>query len=408
MPEAELAGDVQVLRRHHARLDQLDRLDHQRGDQPGGDEAGDVAVDHDAGLADLLGKRPCRGQRRVATSCSRGPARRASSSERARRSAFPPPTRAGSVTAAIWVTGMAEVFVANTASARQMRSRSRNTACLTSSCSNTASTTMSASAAASRSVVVAIRPSVASTSSPVIAPLLANRVQRGTDAADAPLHRRLVQVAQRHRPTRLRRHLGDARTHQSGADDRDPTSHVPVPFVVRNPRARAATHLPASPERRSALRRSGGGRLAHVPLLDSTLAQVVFAFVMMSRRPAYAPGSCDLYFTRRPISRRDHYWLIRVQLARCRLAVAKARRRPAPAARPPAALACARAARTMACWLRAAAMDSLDEAHQARALLSQAGIRGHHHDGRRWPSPRAGLHPRPAPGPPAHHPPPAP
>ena len=35
-------------------------------DQPGGDEAGDVAVDDDAGLADRLGELPCRGQRLVA------------------------------------------------------------------------------------------------------------------------------------------------------------------------------------------------------------------------------------------------------------------------------------------------------------------------------------------------------
>ena len=52
--------------RHHAGLDQLDRLHHQRGDQPGGDEAGDVPVDHDDRLADLLGEGARGGQRRVA------------------------------------------------------------------------------------------------------------------------------------------------------------------------------------------------------------------------------------------------------------------------------------------------------------------------------------------------------
>ena len=41
-------------------LDQPDRLHRQRADQPGGDEAGDVPVDHDAGLADRLGEGPRR------------------------------------------------------------------------------------------------------------------------------------------------------------------------------------------------------------------------------------------------------------------------------------------------------------------------------------------------------------
>ncbi|BCB84639.1 hypothetical protein Psuf_019520 [Phytohabitans suffuscus] len=78
------------------------------------------------------------------------------------------------VAAAIWVTGIALVFVASTAPGPQILSSCRKTSCLTSSRSNTASTTMSAPAAASRSLVVEIRPSVASTSSGWIAPLLAN------------------------------------------------------------------------------------------------------------------------------------------------------------------------------------------------------------------------------------------
>ena len=74
-----------------------------------------------------------------------------------------PTTHSGrSVTAAICVTGIAEVFVASTASALQIRSSSRKTSCLTSSRSKTASTTMSASAAASRSVAGVIRASAAS------------------------------------------------------------------------------------------------------------------------------------------------------------------------------------------------------------------------------------------------------
>jgi hypothetical protein len=45
-----------------------------------------------------------------------------------------PTTLSGrSVTAAIWVIGIAEVFVASTAPARQIRSSSRNTSCFTSS-----------------------------------------------------------------------------------------------------------------------------------------------------------------------------------------------------------------------------------------------------------------------------------
>ena len=132
----------------HAGLDQLHRLDDQRGDQPGGDEAGDVPVDHDAGLADLLGERPRRRPASRRGSCSRGPARRASSSAPARRSGCRRPTPAAAVTAAIWVTGIAEVLVASTASALQILSSARNTSCLTSSRSKTASTTMSASAAA--------------------------------------------------------------------------------------------------------------------------------------------------------------------------------------------------------------------------------------------------------------------
>jgi hypothetical protein len=78
------------------------------------------------------------------------------------------------VAAAIWLTGIALVFVASTASGRQILSSCRKTSCLTSSRSNTASTTMSASPAASRSVVVVMRPSAVSTSPGWIAPLLAN------------------------------------------------------------------------------------------------------------------------------------------------------------------------------------------------------------------------------------------
>ena len=78
------------------------------------------------------------------------------------------------VTAAIWVTGIADVFVASTASALQMASSARNTSCLTSSRSNTASTTMSASAAASSSVVPVIRPTAASASASASLPLATN------------------------------------------------------------------------------------------------------------------------------------------------------------------------------------------------------------------------------------------
>ena len=141
-----------------------------------------------------------------------------------------PTTDSGrSVTAAIWVTGMAEVLVASTASDLQILSSARNTSCLISSRSKTASTTMSASAAASRSVVGVIRPSVASTSDAVDLALLGELLQRLPDAVQPPRGGRVVQVPQRHLPARLRRHLGDAGTHQPGPDDRESTRHLLLP-----------------------------------------------------------------------------------------------------------------------------------------------------------------------------------
>ena len=122
--------------------------------------------------------------------------------------------------------------MASTASALQILSSARKTSCLTSSLSKTASTTMSASAAASRSVVVVIRPSAASTSDASILPFSANLVQRLPDAVHAPPGGRVVQVPQRHLPARLRRHLGDARAHQPGPDDRESTRHLLLPRLI--------------------------------------------------------------------------------------------------------------------------------------------------------------------------------
>ena len=133
------------------------------------------------------------------------------------------------MTAAIWVIGMAEVFVPSTAPALQILSSARNTSCLASTRSKMASTTMSASAAASRSVVVVIRPSVASTSSSVILPLAANRPSESRIAGEAAVQRGVVDVPHGDLPAGLRRHLGDARAHQTRADDREPTRHVRLP-----------------------------------------------------------------------------------------------------------------------------------------------------------------------------------
>ena len=79
-----------------------------------------------------------------------------------------------SVTAAIVVIGMAEVFVANTVSSAQMASRRRKTSALISSFSKTASTTISASPTASRSVVVVIRASASCASCSDSRPFCAN------------------------------------------------------------------------------------------------------------------------------------------------------------------------------------------------------------------------------------------
>ncbi len=138
-----------------------------------------------------------------------------------------PTTDSGrSVAVAIWVTGIAEVLVASTAPSRQILSSARKTSCLTSSRSKTASTTMSASAAASSSVVVVMRPSAASTSSTAMCPLAANFSSDVRIPATPAGGRLVVQVPQGDVPARLCRDLGDARTHQPGADDRQPTRHV--------------------------------------------------------------------------------------------------------------------------------------------------------------------------------------
>ena len=87
-----------------------------------------------------------------------------------------PTTDSGRLVAvAIWVTGMAEVFVPSTAWAGASASSTAKTSCLTSSRSKTASTTRSALwAASARSVVVEIRARAASRSSPVSLPLATN------------------------------------------------------------------------------------------------------------------------------------------------------------------------------------------------------------------------------------------
>ncbi len=66
MPETELARDVDVLGAGHTGLHQLRRLHGQCDDQSGGDETGDVTVDHYARLADSLGELPSPQQRQVA------------------------------------------------------------------------------------------------------------------------------------------------------------------------------------------------------------------------------------------------------------------------------------------------------------------------------------------------------
>ncbi len=66
MAEAELAGEVDVLGGGDARLVELGGLDDQGRDEAGGDEAGHVAVDDDAGLAGGLGELPGPGEGFVA------------------------------------------------------------------------------------------------------------------------------------------------------------------------------------------------------------------------------------------------------------------------------------------------------------------------------------------------------
>ncbi len=93
-----------------------------------------------------------------------------------------PTTASGrSVTAAIWVTGRAEVLVASTAPSLASLSSSRKRVCLTSRSSKTASTTTSAVATASRSVVAVIRASASAAASAVQLPLADELVVGGGD-----------------------------------------------------------------------------------------------------------------------------------------------------------------------------------------------------------------------------------
>ena len=211
-PKPEPAGGVDVLGAGDTALDEPDRLHRQRADQPGRDEAGDVAVDHDAGLADRLGERRGRWPASRRWSCRPRISSQSPIIGTGEKKWVPTTDSGRAVTAAIEVIGMALVLLASTAPSRQIRSSSRKTSCLTSSCSKTASTTMSASAAASRSVVVVIRPSAASASPRGQAFLGHEPVERPPDAVQAALEGVVRDVAQHHlvpggsrRPGRCRR-----------------------------------------------------------------------------------------------------------------------------------------------------------------------------------------------------------
>ena len=61
--------------------------------------------------------------------------------------------------------------------------------------------------------------------------LLRELGQRGLDPVQPRVQRRLIEVADRHVPAGLRGHLRDAGTHQSGADDGEPSGHVCLPLI---------------------------------------------------------------------------------------------------------------------------------------------------------------------------------
>ena len=139
-----------------------------------------------------------------------------------------PTTRSGDdVAAAISVTDSADVFVASTASGRQMRSSSSNKSRLASSSSTIASITRSQSARSATAVVVVRRAAAASRSSSVRCPFSTFRVRKCADALrrrvaelGASLRDRRPRIPLRLRPGRSPRPWPRARRHRCGARPR--------------------------------------------------------------------------------------------------------------------------------------------------------------------------------------------